>query len=487
MDPIDEHIINAAQRLRSHVGMDADTDTAWRELLDDSLAGTSSADNRRRRSVRWVSVGIAAALVAATVVAVVIIGSHGEQVEEQHPATTSAPVNSTATPSSTANPTTVTPTTVSPTAVSPTTVTPTSATPTSVTPTSATPTSATPTSVNLAPDGFSLPSGAAIRSASFPTELRGWAVAETTTADGSTKSGLLHTLNRGATWTSQALDASPLSVTFADDNNGWVVTQLGLRSTHDGGRTWRAANPSGAGNVYAAATDGAVVYVVGFSTKDTAFEVLSSPVDRDDFVASAVRIQPGAGPRADFAIVLRGGHGWVVYNDRTVTGGARLVDGKWQLWTPPCVDTSGAGDAFSVALDAAADGQQLVAVCAPSPFGGTDTIGRVLVSNDAGTTFAATTALPPDFRGAFGDSFGLFVPHDSTLAVLHINPPSRTVEFAVSIDGGATWAQQQIDSPTESFGEPFTVPRGPDVVPIGRGALISADNGTTWRLASPVN
>ena len=120
MDPTDEHIRSSAERLRAHVATNDDTDAAWRELLSGSgRDGAAPPVRWQRRSVRWISAGVAAALVAAAVVAIVVIRDHGERIETENPVVTSvsststavtAPVTATVAPSTT-SPTTAPPTT----------------------------------------------------------------------------------------------------------------------------------------------------------------------------------------------------------------------------------------------------------------------------------------------------------------------------------------------------------------------------------------
>jgi len=116
--------------------------------------------------------------------------------------------------------------------------------------------------------------------------------------------------------------------------------------------------------------------------------VASSPVGTDDFHLSAVRVPVGAGPVPAVQLVLSGAAGWLLENDRTVVGGARLVNGTWAAWQPPCMNVVGP------AYLAASSPTELAAACDvglwSSPTG-----SHLFVSHDGGSTVAeAAPAVP---------------------------------------------------------------------------------------------
>ncbi len=445
---------------------------------------------------RWVAIGAAAALVVAAVVIIAVTRSATSTLDaamDPNATTVTAPPSSpppspspSSSEESTVLATTDLSTTLSPSTAPSTTVASTTApvttSPATVAPTTAAPATTVPpapTTTVAVPARLTLPPGVSILSGAFASRTTGWVVADRPQPDGTSVPQLLSTTDRGTTWTVRPLDALPQRVAFADASNGWVVTVSGLRSTHDGGRTWAPVALTGATDVEAVESDGGVVHVVAFVATDNAFAVFTSPIGQDAFVAGSLRIPPGAGPRADFQIVLQGANGWLLLNDRVVTGGARLLGGTWQAWTPPCIDTSGAGDVDEVALAAAPGGRRLVAVCAPSGFGAPHP-GQILVSDDAGTTFRPVAALPPNFTGTFGDSFAVVAPSDSTFGVL-FTPAGPAGQFAITADAGATW-RRAVPTPPGPSGEPFIVPSGPVVVPVAGGGIVSDDDGATWRL-----
>lgn len=69
--------------------------------------------------------------------------------------------------------------------------------------------------------------------------------------------------------------------------------------------------------------------------------ILTSPAGTDAWQASGTVVPEGAGPVPRAQIVVQAGTGWLIEVDRTVVGGARLVDGSWVPWQPPCEDAGG--------------------------------------------------------------------------------------------------------------------------------------------------
>jgi hypothetical protein len=86
-------------------------------------------------------------------------------------------------------------------------------------------------------------------------------------------------------------------------------------------------------------------------------QIATSPVGTDAWTVSPTQVQFGAGPVPHAQLILHGTTGWLIEVDRTVIGGARLVDGTWRDWQPPCLDANGP------ATLAAATDRALVAAC----------------------------------------------------------------------------------------------------------------------------
>jgi hypothetical protein len=114
----------------------------------------------------------------------------------------------------------------------------------------------------------------------------------------------------------------------------------------------------------------------------------SSPIARDGFTVSPLLVNVGAGPVPSGQIVLHGAAGWFVQVDRTVVGGARLVNGAWTDWTAPCATAGGP------AVLAASSASDLDAACDVGLWTGAAAAERLFVSHDGGATFIDTAAIP---------------------------------------------------------------------------------------------
>jgi len=229
------------------------------------------------------------------------------------------------------------------------------------------------------------------QSVTFVSTQLGWVLGTTTClGDPSCNPILLRTEDAGRAWTRIPLppDSTVDQVRFADPADGWVWNNqsvppyvLHLWSTHDGGLEWQrpqlpGAAPGGASDLEAAA--GLVSATVWSATGDPLIE--TSSVQIDNWRPSSVTLPVGAGGGPSEQIVLTGTFGWLIDEDRGVLGGARLVDGAWVPWTPPCSRSGGA------AVLAASDPTHLVAVCEEGMFAGPQ-LFRAYFSSDGGSTF----------------------------------------------------------------------------------------------------
>ena len=181
-------------------------------------------------------------------------------------------------------------------------------------------------------------------------------------------------------------------IRFANSEDGWVLEGT-LWETHDGGEHWYQPTLAGLHPGYEVtdveASSGYVQVAVIDGSLDLAVRIESSPVSSDAWVESPTSVQIGAGPVPFARIVLQDTTGWLIENDRTIIGGARLVDGTWVPWDPPCTSVGG-----EAAL-AASDAQKVVADCLSGVWTNPPVISRTYVSDDGGSTFHSTpTPIP---------------------------------------------------------------------------------------------
>jgi photosystem II stability/assembly factor-like uncharacterized protein len=288
---------------------------------------------------------------------------------------------------------------------------------------------------------------------------------------------LLRTRDGGQTWVALPQPPMPVAndrgierrVRFANLNDGWIYGP-DLWATHDGGATWNQATVEGLAQdtpVTALETDGKVVHaVVEPST------VITSPVDRDDWHKAPVLIPIGAGPIPSAQLVVQGTSGWIIENNRTVVGGARLESGKWTAWQPPCIDKAG-----PVVLTASTP-TDVVLVCHEGVWGNGPPTENVLVSSDAGTTFHEITApLTGDWQVDGVASAG-----PDTIVVAGVANGSRVLE--ATFDGGHSWTAVHSEPGGGSWSDiGFTGPtQGIAIAHLEGGGelLMTTDGGHAW-------
>ncbi len=263
------------------------------------------------------------------------------------------------------------------------------------------PVAPSPTPIAQLPLG-SVPYGFLPKSVTFVSLSMGW-VLGSAPCDTTKCLVLLETTDSGRTWTSRPVPpATPATigdaaagggvgaVRFADAEDGWLFGP-DLWSTHDGGVHWtRQALPGDPTMTLVEALETArgVVHAVLYDfAASPEVKIESSPTGRDAWILSKVGIELGAGPVAQAQLVVQGSGGWIVENDRGVVGGARLVNGAWRPWQPPC-DPVHDGSASL----AAATANDLVALCNNS-FVGPPGI-RIYTSHDGGSTFLRSNSGP---------------------------------------------------------------------------------------------
>lgn len=346
--------------------------------------------------------------------------------------------------------------------------------------------------------GVPVPAGFEPESVTFVSADDGWVLGW---APGSTSQDVLwaaRTTDGGRTWSSVA--APPVSTTatptagavgirFANAEIGWAwstgsdaTSPSDLFFTSDAGRTWQTeANPFPGSHIVDLEISGGSAELVGYGAcpsgqagcqGQTVEEILRTPEALDSWKPAAVQPSIGAGPVLDPQLTLWGDSGWVVNDNRTTVSGARLVDGSWEQWTPPCSDANGA------AILAAASATQVIAFCQEGAWGppaaGTTANTYWLYSSDnGGASFQAVRRVVP--------AAVISVPPGDTQTIAAANG-----DLTVSFDGGSTWTTEVTEPAGGGTGFDFVgfttatqavaVATGTDA-----GVYMTYDGGHTWQ------
>jgi photosystem II stability/assembly factor-like uncharacterized protein len=218
-------------------------------------------------------------------------------------------------------------------------------------------------------------------------------------------------------------------VRFADQQDGWVYGSQ-LWATHDGGASWSQVSLPGLNSsagvispIQGLETAAGTVNAVYFGA--SGFEIASAPVTSNSWAASATTVTFGGGPVPGAELVIQGSAGWVLENDRTVVGGARLQSGAWASWTPACATAGG------LAALAASTTQDLIAICDAGAWTSGTPTEQAYVSTDGGTSFSQlATALPAACQGS--DALA-----SSTASVAAAGCGG---EIVATFDGGGSWS-----------------------------------------------
>jgi photosystem II stability/assembly factor-like uncharacterized protein len=201
------------------------------------------------------------------------------------------------------------------------------------------------------------------------------------------------------------------------------------------------------------------------------FDILTTPAGRDAWQLSPTKLPLGAGPVPVARIVLQGGSGWILQNDRTVVNGARLARGAWVPWQPPCANPSVGGPAML----AASTPTDLVAACAEGRFSAPTVTVRVYLSTN-GVTFPAQGTVVPSAT----DVLGVASPVPATVVI------GDTGRLVATFDRTATWSTVLKVDPTLGWNDlGFTTPTQGVVVEVGANLtgsslLMTRDGGHTW-------
>jgi photosystem II stability/assembly factor-like uncharacterized protein len=430
------------ERLRRTLDTEAARIDAAEDAWERFQAAAPRPAPRRHRDRRvWLGVPSAVVGVAAAILIALIVtrGPAGHPTEVATPALKGAAAPSTAAPSPGA---------------------PAAAGPEAASAPSTVPSPLAPTAggaeAQLAPGAFSP------RSVTFVSPTQGWVLGA---------NGIEHTADGGRTWAPVGPGPSPdaTHLRFADPSDGWAWSPNAVWSTHDGGRNWTRQAFDGLATELTvedleAAAGSAHVAV---TQDDGTVRILTTPTGTDAWRLSPLHVTLGAGPVPTGQLVLQGNVGWFLQVDRTVVAGARLVNGTWQPWTPPCPAGNGP------ALLAASSPTELVAACDQGVWGPATPMGEQLwVSHDGGATFTDAAAVP--------------VPQAQALA----SASSTTIVVAGSggleatFDGGRSWATIIPVNGNEVSDLGFTTATQGVAVVSGQGPagilVITRDGGHTW-------
>jgi photosystem II stability/assembly factor-like uncharacterized protein len=322
------------------------------------------------------------------------------------------------------------------------------------------------------PSAPAIPQPVKVESVTFVSTQMGWVLGAASCPPTATLCGpvLLRTDNGGQSWSPVPAphDLTVNQVRFANADDGWMWDAGGgpdgLWSTHDGGLHWgQPALPISPQQGYISAIEasGGVVYA---TVNSGPVRILSSPIGRDAWNLSPTTIPLGAGPVPGEQIVLQGHSGWIVEVDRIVIGGARLVDGSWQPWTPPCAQAGG-----PVELTAP-DALHLAAYCDGGLWSDTTDVS-LDTSSDGGSTFQSRTlSFPLSAAGPIASpSTGLVLLGDN-----------ENDSLMASNNAGQSWTavyRGQATSGWQYVG--FTSPEQ-GVAIDGGTLLMTFDGGGTW-------
>jgi photosystem II stability/assembly factor-like uncharacterized protein len=321
-------------------------------------------------------------------------------------------------------------------------------------------------------------------SVTFVSADNGWVLGKAACASGQC-AAIARTADGGRTWVAVSApdapifpspnDASPgiSELRFADALNGWAFGP-DLWSTHDGGTTWvRQAIPGVAAGSNVAALEAASGMVHAVVFDGSAYRVASSPVGSDSWALAAIRIPVGAGPVPTIQLVLQGGAGWLLENDRTVVAGARFANGAWVTWQPPCA--TAVGPAFL-----AASGTLDLAAACDVGLWSNPTGEHLFLSHDGGSTFTESATKVPLTMGAMAAA--------ASPSVIVVGGSDATGALLVAtFDAGKSWSVVARLGSVQIADLGFTTPSQGVVVAAGANVpatlLMTRDGGHTW---SPV-
>ena len=304
----------------------------------------------------------------------------------------------------------------------------------SVIPRTTVPPTTTPTTTVPA---TTIPQGFLAASVTFVSAQLGWVLGNTCT--GSTCAPVLYrTEDGGHAWvpisgpppTDVSTSGAGEEIRFANADDGWVVAPsqaapyFALWATYDGGAHWELVQlPSevSADTLSDLETSAGTVYATFCGPL---IHIAMSPDATSRWTLSGTTLSIGAGPVCGEPIVLQGASGWLINLDRGIINGARLEDGSWIPWNPPCTESGGPGEV------AAANPDDMVAVCDGGVYGGPAEVS-VSFSTNGGSTFSpAPESLPQNRYG----------PVASPTPGVVVMSPDAAGGLMATFDGGRQWS-----------------------------------------------
>ena len=297
-------------------------------------------------------------------------------------------------------------------------------------------------------------------SATFVSARTGYALEQNGNIAGTTDGG--HTWHRVGRLPSVGPDET---IRYIDAADGFAFARMSgpLRITHDNGATWTTVTTPFAAVADLAIARGMISVVAMNAPQPRVFSIWSTPVAHLVWKRDPLTLSVGAGPVPEEQIVLNGGRGWIVDQNRLVIAGARLTsNGSWAKWNPPCSGKNGP------AFLSASTGADLVATCEEGLWGPPTHARTVYFSHDGGTTFSRHLA--PEFGPVMSATAQSAAVAGSQSHIQHTTNDGATWTVAASVGSGAV-TDLGFTSTTQGFDT------------TGGHMLMTHDAGATW---SPV-
>ncbi len=356
-------------------------------------------------------------------------------------------------------------------------------------------TSATPASTST-----TVPTGFSTESASFVTPDDGFVLGAALGPNSECPMveclAIRHTTDGGLTWTVlpapivtittvQAENTSlPTEIHFADARNGWIWSQAGFWSTHDGGAAWDAIDLGG-GSVVAMASGAGVADALlspcapfGGSCHQPLL-LFRTPTDEDAWseLTDIPILGEGLGSLVDegsAVFVLTSTFTQTETNEAQIVGATDGV--HFQSLTQPCPTFASPGEPYSFEQLGASDPDDVVVACFGEPGAGSAP-RQLYVSHDGGHTYRP---FGPSFWGADGSEY-VAMPTPTSAIVSGSSGASLLYRLG-SPTGGWTTEVFPPSGGYPFFDLGFVDPlHGAVIYAAGSGTLyLTDDGGITW-------